>query len=215
MQSRRATKDAWRMGAENTALVVIDMQRAFVDKGSPLECAGAEDLLPRINELTAACRSLRIPVMFVKVDSRADLSDAGLSPEFAHWAQDDEMIPRRGRKGNEFCVGLNVSDKDYIVPKIRYSAFIPGSSGLEPLLRGLGRDRFMICGVATDVCVGATAMDAMMLGFKVFFVGDLTATFSEERQRIALEVYDRHFVKVFLFRQAMEELTHLRPSRKV
>jgi len=77
---------------------------------------------------------------------------------------------------------------------------------LEPLLRGLGRDRFIICGVATDVCIGATTIDGMMLGFKVFLVGDLTATFSQERQKIALEVYDRHFAKVMNFNEVMEEL---------
>jgi len=214
VESRETKKDTWRTGVENTALVVIDMQRAFVDKGAPLECPGAEALVPGINEIAAACRRLRIPVIFVMMDSRDDLSDAGLSPEFAHWPQDHEMIPRQGRKGNEFCAGLKVSAADYVVPKIRYSAFIPGSSTLEPLLRGLGRDRFMICGVATDVCVGTTAMDGMMLGFKVFFVGDLTATFSEERQRIALEVYDRHFVKVVHFKDVMEALAHpaTRPS---
>ena len=119
------------------------------------------------------------------------------------------MIPRQGRRGNAFCAGLHVSEDDYIVSKIRYSAFAPGSSSLEPLLRGLGRDRFMICGVATDVCVGTTAMDGMMLGFRVFFLGDLTATFNEERQRIALEVYDRHFVKVVHFREVMGTLAHL------
>jgi isochorismate hydrolase len=49
-----------------------------------------------------------------------------------------------------------------------------------------------------------SAVDAMMLGFKVFLIGDLTATFSAERQRIALETYDRHFVKVMSFEQVVK-----------
>ena len=49
----------------------------------------------------------------------------------------------------------------------------------------------------------------MMLGFKVFFVGDLTATRSEERHRIALEVYDKHFAKVMTFDEVMKELAQL------
>ena len=121
------------------------------------------------------------------------------------------MDSRKGGKGNEFCLGLEVTQDDYIVEKIRYSALIAGSSSLEPLLRGLGRDRFMICGVATDVCVGATTIDAMMLGFKVFFIGDLTATFNEERQKVALEVYNRHFAKVMSFNEVMKELTLYKP----
>ena len=209
MTSRKIPKDLWRIDINNTALVIVDMQRAFVDEGSPLECIGARELISKINRLTASCRKLKIPVIFVKADRRADLSDSGLFSDFADFAsyqRNDEMDPRQGRRGNEFCDGLNITRDDYIIPKIRYSAFIPGSSSLEPLLRGLGRDRFIICGVATDVCIGATTIDGMMLGFKVFLVGDLTATFSQERQKIALEVYDRHFAKVMNFNEVMEEL---------
>jgi len=63
-------------------------------------------------------------------------------------------------------------------------------------LRGLGRDSLIICGVATDICVATTIVDAMMLDFRVFLVGDLTTTLSDERQKVALEVLDRHFAKV-------------------
>jgi isochorismate hydrolase len=72
----------------------------------------------------------------------------------------------------------------------------------------------MICGVLTDLCVGTTTADAMMLGFKVFFVGDLTATFSKERQKIALEVYNMHFAKVMIFDQIMDELKQLAEGKK-
>jgi len=206
MASQKTSKERWRLDINNTALVVIDMQRAFVDKGAPMECIGASDLVAGINRLTALCRRLGIPVIFVKANRRADLSDSGLSKDFLS-SRNNELSALQGMKGNEFVVGLNVAKTDYVVPKIRYSALIPGSSHLEPLLRGLRKDRFIICGVATDVCVGATTMDAMMLGFKVFLVGDLTSTFNEERQRIALEVYDKHFAKVVTFDKVMKELS--------
>lgn len=209
MNTEKTPKDGWHIGANNTALVIIDMQRTFVDEGSPLECVGVRELVPKINQLSATCRKLKIPVIFVKADRRADLSDSGLILDLGYYQQDDEMDPRQGKKGNQFCDGLEVMKDDYIVSKIRYSAFIPGSSSLEPLLRGLGRNSFIVCGVATDLCVGTTTADAMMLGFKVFFVGDLTATFSKERQKIALEVYDRHFAKVMTFNEVMKELKYL------
>jgi ureidoacrylate peracid hydrolase len=214
MKVRKRPKDDWHIGIDNTALLVIDMQRAFTDEGAPLECAGAKELVPKINHLATACRKLTIPVIFVKADRRANLSDSGLILDFGYYRQKDEMEPRQGRKGNEFCDGLDITKDDYIVPKIRYSAFIPGSSSLEPLLRGLDRDRFMICGVLTDLCVGTTTADAMMLGFKVFFVGDLSATFSKERQKIALEVYNMHFAKVMTFDQIMDELKQLAEGKK-
>ncbi|UCB50655.1 MAG: isochorismatase family protein [Deltaproteobacteria bacterium] len=61
VESREAKKDTGRIGVEKTALVVIDMRRAFLDKGAPLECPDAEALVPEIDEIAAACRSLRTP----------------------------------------------------------------------------------------------------------------------------------------------------------
>ena len=209
MKLRKPLKNEWAIGLKNTALLVIDMQRAFVDKGAPMECVGARELVPKINELAATCRKLEIPVIFVKANCRADLSDSGLMWDMRPGRPDDELEPLQGRKGNEFYPGLTVTPDDYIVPKVRYSALIPGSSSLEALLRGLGRDSFIICGVATDVCVGTTTADAMMLGFKVFVVGDLTATSGEERQKVALELIDKCFAKVITFDQVMKELGEL------
>ncbi|MFC1902535.1 isochorismatase family protein [Chloroflexota bacterium] len=205
----KLAKDAWTIGLKNTALVVVDMQRAFLDEGAPLECVGGTALVPKINELTAMCRKLKIPVIFLKSDRRADLSDSGLMLDMRPMRPDHEMETLQGRKGNDFYPGLIITPDDYIVPKVRYSAFISGSSSLEPLLRGLGKDSFIICGLATDVCVETTTADAMMLGFKVFIVGNLTAARSTERQKIALEVIDNCFGKVMTFDEVMKELGEL------
>ena len=83
------------------------------------------------------------------------------------------------------------------------------SSTLEPLLRGLGCDSIILCGILTDRCVLTTAMCAMMLDFKVFCISDLTATLSEERQRLALEMIDERYAKVMTFAQVTEELQRL------
>jgi ureidoacrylate peracid hydrolase len=189
MEAKRVPKDLWEIKPRETAFIVMDMQRAFVESGSPLSSKEAREFIPRLNELAALCRSVKIPVIFVKANSRPDYSDCGLSKDFHADLFDPEMRPQQGKKGSEFCQGLDVRPEDYIVPKVRYSAFIPGSSSLEPLLRGLNCNTFIICGVATDCCVGTTTMDGMMLGFKVFLVSDLTATATSERQKVALEVY--------------------------
>lgn len=209
MKVKLTPKDAWRINPVKTALVVIDMQRAYVDKGAPVECVGAREIVPRINELARLCRRLKIPIIWVRHSNRADLSDVGLMQEIRPRQMDNELEVLEGRKGAEFYPELDVRPEDYVVTKVRYSAFISGSSNLEPLLRGLGRDSFIICGVATDVCVGTTTADAMMLGFKVFLVGDLAATLNEERQRIALETLNKHFAKVMTFEEVKEELGQL------
>ncbi len=201
-------KDRWAIIPKNTALVVIDMQKVFMDDGL-YGCPGAAALVPGVNALAALCRKVKIPVIFVKASRRADLSDSGLMVDFSLQTPDPQRHPFDGRKGAEFADGLDVQPNDYIVPKVRYSALVPGSSQLETLLRGMGKDSIIICGVATDVCVATTATTAMCLGFKVFFVGDLTATRTAERQKAALEVMNMHFAKVMTLAGVKKELAKL------
>jgi ureidoacrylate peracid hydrolase len=208
-------KDKWIINPSETALVIIDMQNAFVESKSPLSSKEAREFVPRINELAAVCRPLHIPVIFVKGNGRPDGSDNGLSKDFHSGAFEPEMSPQQGKKGAELYAGLDVKPEDYIVPKVRYSAFIPGSSSLEPLLRGLGRSSILICGVATDVCVGATTIDGMMLGFKVFFMSDLTATATIERQKVALELYAGNFAKVMTSSEIINELSQFKGKSQV
>ncbi len=203
-------KDKWTINPGETAFVIIDMQVAFVDSASPLCAKEAKGLVEGINQLSALCRHQNIPVIFVKANGRPDNSDSGLSLDFHAHDFDSEMKPQQGNKGNELYSGLDVKPSDYIVPKVRYSAFIPGSSSLEPLLRGLKRNSLIICGVATDVCVGTTTMDGMMLGFKVFLVSDLTATATAERQKVALEVYGGNFARVMSSAEVARELSRFK-----
>ncbi len=167
-----------------------------------------------MNELAALCRSLEIPVIHIQMMTRPDLSDAGLRQQIRPMKLDTELEILSDRVGSDFYPEMDISQEDYIVPKIRYSAFIAGSSHLERLLHGLGRDQFMICGVATDVCVATTAIDAMMLDFKVFVIGDLTATFDEERQRVMLQLLDTHFARVMSFGETKERLSQLAVASK-
>jgi len=113
----------------------------------------------------------------------------------------------KARKERSFAPGWTCGRSIISCPKNRYSAFIAGSSALEKLLRSLGRTSIIICGVAADVCVGATTIDAMMPGFKVFFVSDLTANATPERQKVALEVYDGNFAKVVTSAQVIQMLS--------
>jgi ureidoacrylate peracid hydrolase len=201
----RLPKDEWQIEPGKAAVLVIDIQRAYFDPGAPRPVAGGRDIVPKINELPAMCRRLNIPVIFIRQTSRPDGSDDGLKRDFRP-PGDHELRAVEGKIGVDFYPELDVAQSDYVVPKIRYSALVPGSSILERLLRGLGRDSIIACGAATDVCVATTIAHAMMLDFKVFLISDLTATFTEERQKVALNVIDQHFAKVMTFDEVKEEL---------
>lgn len=201
-------KDRWKIKPRQTALVIVDLQRAWSDESAPKNIPEMRQIIPGINQLADICRRLRIPVIFVREAFRPDLSDMGLMKELRPPDMNSEWEPIEGRKGADFDPRLKITREDYIVTKIRYSAFISGSSSLEPLLRGLGCDSLMVCGGATEVCAQFTAADAMMLGFRVFFIRDLTARITEDKTVYEgiLFFINRQFAKVMTLKEIKREL---------
>ena len=65
-----------------TAVLVIDMQRDFLDPGAPVATPGGLALIPGINRLTARARAAGMPVIFTQEMHRADRSDFGIELEF-------------------------------------------------------------------------------------------------------------------------------------
>ncbi len=198
-------KDEWSIDRQRATFVVIDIQRGYIEPDAPIRCPEFQNFIPKVNELSQICRDLGMPVIFVYNSFRADLSDLGLMQD-ARPRTDSKWETLEDRPGVKLADGLVINKSDYLVKKNRYSAFAPGASRLGGLLRGLRRDHLIMCGGATDVCLGMTAADAMMQDYKVFIVGDLTATLNKERQRIALEVLNAHFAKVMTFEDTKNNL---------
>ena len=89
-------------------------------------------------------------------------------------------------KGHELWAELDVRPEDHIVEKLRFSAFIQGSSNLAEFLRVRGLDTVLITGTVTNVCCKSTARDAMMLNFKTVMVTDGNAAATDEDHNASL-----------------------------
>jgi nicotinamidase-related amidase len=115
----------------------------------------------------AKARQKGIPVIHVIQEHRKDMSDFGLELECSkpHCIE--------GTEGAKIIPEIQVDEKDYILIKKRFSGFL--ATDLELLLRGLGVNRVILTGVATDGCIRATAVDAHQLGFYFKIVKDCTA----------------------------------------
>ncbi len=70
--------------------------------------------------------------------------------------------------------------------KRRFGAFVPGSSDLHEILQARGIDSLIITGTVTNVCCESTARDAMMMNYKVVFVSDGNAAFTDEEHNASL-----------------------------
>jgi ureidoacrylate peracid hydrolase len=172
-----------RIEGPKTALVVIDLQNAFMLPGMPTEVKSARDIVPNVNRLAKAVRGAGGKVVWVKMtldDERERWSvffDHFGSP--AHSAAEQKSLSR-GDFGHELYAGLDVSVSDLVVEKTRFSAFIQGSSDLDPMLRKRDIDTVIIVGTVTNTCCESSARDAMMLNYKTIVVSDANAAHSDD-----------------------------------
>jgi ureidoacrylate peracid hydrolase len=173
-----------------TALVVVDMQNAFMLPGvAHALCPMAEKIVPNINRLAQAVRESGGTVVWIKTTFKDDA--------LKNWSTYFEMVtPQQGAKriaaltdgsrGHELWAALDVRPDDLIVEKNRFSAFIQGSSNLAEVLRKRGIDTVLITGTVTNVCCESTARDAMMLNFKTIMVTDGNAAVTDEDHSASL-----------------------------
>ena len=174
-----------------TALLVVDMQNAFVKKDvAHAYVPEAASIVPNINALATALRTAGGDVVWVK--------NTFTEESLQSWSHFHEELWAPGRKetriqamsagtpGHQIYDGLEVRPQDLEVQKTRYSAFIQGSSDLEPMLRERGVDTVLVTGTATNVCCESTARDAMMLNFRTIMVSDGNAAGNDEAHAASL-----------------------------
>jgi ureidoacrylate peracid hydrolase len=176
-----------------TALIVVDMQNAFMLPGvAHALCPMAEKVVPNINRLAGAVRETGGTVVWIKTT----FEEVALK----NWSTYFEMVtPQQGAKriaaltadskGHELWATLDVRPNDLMVEKTRFSAFIQGSSNLAEVLHGRGLDTVLVTGTVTNVCCESTARDAMMLNFKTIMVTDGNAAVTDEDHNSSLAAF--------------------------
>jgi ureidoacrylate peracid hydrolase len=176
-----------------TALVVVDMQHAFMDDAvGHAVCPAARDIVPAINRLAAALRDAGGGVFWVRMthDERC-LDDWSVAFTIATPAARAKRIAAltAGALGHALWPELDVRPQDEIVDKYRYSGFLPGTSDLPERLRARGFDTVLITGTVTNVCCESSARDAMMTNFKTVMVSDGNAAMTQAEHDAALTAF--------------------------
>lgn len=149
------------------AILVVDMLNDFVT--GALKCDRGLAIVPKTAELLRGAREKGVPVIFCN-----DAHLKGIDHELKLWG--DHAIA--GTKGAEVIPELELCDKDYVVPKRRYSGFF--HTDLDLLLKELGVDTVILTGLHAHMCVRHTAADAYQLGYGIVVAKDATDSFTEE-----------------------------------
>ena len=168
---------------ERTALVVVDVQNDFADPSGSLAVAGGDAIVPRVNEAIAQATDAGAFVVATQ-DWHPEVTphfakDGGIWPVHCvagtwgaalHPAL--ELPPgaprvRKGTAGEDGYSGFSVRDP---------LTGVESATELEARLRERGIERVVVCGLATDYCVKATAVDGARLGFDVELLPDAVAS---------------------------------------
>jgi nicotinamidase/pyrazinamidase len=171
-----------------SALIVVDVQRDFCEGGS-LAVTGGADVAGRISELLEGDHRYAAVVA-----TRDHHIDPG-----AHFSSDPDFVeswPRHcevGTAGVEFHDRLRFRGFDAVFDKGEYAAAYSGFEGrdaagalLGDWLADHGVDAVDVCGIATDYCVRATALDASRAGLNTTVLLDLTAAVAPDQLETTL-----------------------------
>jgi biuret amidohydrolase len=174
----------------NPVLVVVDMQESgdmpVEEVGIP-HMAGYADRIGRAQQLIAAARAARIPVVFFQEVHRANGIDFGRELD---GVEGPHCID--GRPGTplhpELLPDYDGPNHEFHIVKRRYSGFI--GTEFEIVLSGLKADTLILIGGLTDVCVHYTFADAHQRDFYVRVVTDCVGGSSQYRHDAALDAME-------------------------
>lgn len=178
------------------ALVIIDMQRDFLEPGGFGAALGND--VSRLGAAVAPCRAVLdraraagMLVVHTREGHRPDLADCppakqARMPADARIGDPGPMgrILIRGEPGHDIIPALYPAPGEPVVDKPGKGAFF--ATDLEAMLRARGIDTLLVAGVTTEVCVNTTVREANDRGYRCLVLGDCCASYFPEFHAAAL-----------------------------
>lgn len=184
----------WERGS--TALVVVDMQNAFLRPEGGFAQSGQDiaplrATIPGCVRLVDVAREEGIPVVFLQAVYQP--------PEGAD--PDEAPGPNSGRPLLAGSWEAELIDelafdpaRDHLVMKTRFSGFI--DTDLDTLLRGMGVSRLAVCGITTSICVESTVRDAAQRDYACVVLADAVGEFDSTMHAATLQTLTYAFAEV-------------------
>lgn len=174
---RRAEAHHTAQRNAGAALLLIDLLQTFRGEEGRALLAQARPIAAAVRGLRASARRARVPIIYVN-------DHLGL------WrGNQDELVARARRgAGRDFVSQLRPGRRDLFVLKPSRSGFF--QTPLESLLNTLEVRRLVLAGLATDVCVLATALDAVMRKWRCHVPRDCAASLTPDRHARALALLE-------------------------
>ena len=183
---------------KTTALIIIDMQRDFLEPGGFGAMLGNDVSLLRsaiapCKAVLTAARKAGVFVLHTREGHSPDMSDCpptkkargGLKTGLGDVGPMGRILVR-GEAGHDIIPELYPIAGEPVIDKPGKGAFY--ATDLELKLRNRGIKTLIVCGVTTEVCVNTTVREANDRGFEALVVSDATGSYFPEFQRMGLEM---------------------------
>ena len=201
-ETTRVGEEFFRLNRKTSALLIIDMQNAFLEPGAMLETPMGRDIIASLSILIDECRKLAVPLIWIRLDGSAPYGGLLLDK---YPPLREQRVLFRGTHSFELFSGLPTPKKDdFHVVKHKYDAF--HRTDLDTLLRNIGADTVIITGVTTNCCCESTARSAFEHDYKVAFTSDGTAAFETRLHEATLGTVRELFGRVLTIEEVLREL---------
>src|SRR6202163_1982624 len=181
-----------------SALVIIDMQRDFLEPGGfgaalDNDVSRLKAAVTPCREVLSAARRVGMLVIHTREGHRPDLTDAP-----PHKVERGDPATRigalgpmgrilvRGEPGHDIIPELYPLTSEPVIDKPGKGAFY--QTDLELMLRNRGIDTLFVCGVTTEVCVNTTVREANDRGFRCIVLSDCCASYFPEFHEMGLKM---------------------------
>jgi len=212
-----------RLVSGRTALLVVDMQHAFLDEGASLEVPAGREVIPNVARLIDACRAKNVPVIFTEFVYAAAVpclrgnpfgpehlpaekgaatgfglpsSNCLIGPAPGAGAESADTVAELAPRRGELVVRAHTYDKFYGTP-------------LDLALRSQDVRYLLVTGVTTDVCVNSTIIAAAMRDYRVTAVTDGMAAPHRELHEACLTIWRNKFARLQTTEDSVMEVNSL------
>jgi nicotinamidase-related amidase len=182
----------------HAALVVIDMQRDFIEKGGFGDSLGNDvdrlsAIVPTVEALIGLFRAHGWPVVHTREAHKPDLSDC--PPSKIRRGNPSLKIGEagamgrlliRGEPGNQIVEALSPIEGEIVIDKPGKGMF--WATGLQERLQALGITHLVFAGVTTEVCVQTSMREANDRGYECLLVEDATESYFPEFKTAAIDM---------------------------
>ncbi len=210
-------EEVHRVVPGRTALLVVDMQRSFMDPEASLQVPTAWDILPNVVHLVDTCRELDVPVAFTRFVAGPEVPclrtdpfgpehlapgpdaptgwglPSGNSMHTASGPESAAVIEDLAPRPGELVVDGYTLDKFYGTP-------------LDLALRAQDVTHLLMTGMMADLCLGATLFSAAMRNYRVTAITDGITTLWPDVLQVMYDVFGRKLARLQSSDEAVAEL---------